>query len=136
MKTILYLPLFLLVILFSCKEKSNPVNSDVDYNYFYKSWTNSYEEQIINDPTNIFRPSDYKEFPAARYRETLIFNQDNTCSYLVLAPNDRHYFQDGKWNLDDQGKNIITIFDSTNTVYKKFQITELKQDILKFILVN
>ena len=131
MKTILYLPLFLLVILFSCKEKSNPVNSDVDYNYFYKSLTNSYEEQIINDPPNIFRPSDYKEFPAARYRETLIFNQDNTCSYLVLAPNDRHYFKDGKWNLDDQGKNIIT-----NTVYKKFQITELKQDILKFILVN
>ncbi len=136
MGTIKYLPLFLLVILFSCKEKSNPVNSEVDYSYFYKSWTNSNEEQIINDPTNIFRPNDYKEFPITWYRETLIFNQDNTCSYLVLAPNDGHYFQNGKWNLIDQENNIIAIFDSTDTIYKKFQITELKQDILKFILVN
>jgi hypothetical protein len=127
----------MLLIFNSCSDdKSNPVNSEIDFNYFYKSWTNSYEEQTLNEPTKIFRPSDYQGFPAAWYRETLIFNQDNTCSYLILDSNDAHYFQDGKWNLADQGKIIITMLDSTNTIYKKFQVTELKQDILKFIIVD
>lgn len=136
MKTIKYFPLFLLVVLVSCEEKSNPVSSEVNYEYFYNSWTRSYEEETNNDSIKLFRPNDYKEFSISRYREILIFKQDNSCSYLVLAPNDAHYFQSGKWNLINQEKNIITIFDSTNTIYKNFQITELKQDILKLIIVD
>lgn len=136
MRTIKYLSLLILIVLISCKDKSNPVSSEVNYDYFYNSWKHSYEEDIINDPTKVFRPSDYKVFPATWYRETFIFRKDNTCSYLVLGPSDIHYFQDGKWNLVDKEKNIITLLDSTNTIYKKFQINELKRDILKIKFVN
>ena len=124
------------IILFSCKEKSNTVAADIEINNLYNSWTNSWEEQISGDSTKIFRPSNYKEFPASWYREVLIFNENSTCSYLVLAPNDAHYFQNGKLTIVDQGKNIFAILDSTERVYKKFQITELKKDLLKYILVN
>ena len=108
----------------------------MDYTYFTKEWTSSYEEQTVNDLTQIFRPRDYKEFPLSRYREQLKFTQDSNCSYLVLAPNDAHYFQNGKWSFVNREKNIIEILDSSGAAYKKFQVIELKQDLLKFVGVN
>ena len=36
----------------------------------------------------------------------------------------------------DREKNIINILDSSGAVYKKFQIVELKQDLLKLVFVN
>lgn len=128
--------LFLLISIISCKEKSNPVISDVDFNYFYKSWTNSFEERIENDSVYIYRPSDYKNFPTSWYREKLIFNPDHTCSYLVIGDRDLHHFENGKWCLVDQEKNIVTIIGSKNTIYRKFRITKLKQDILKYIIAK
>ena len=131
-----YIFILFLLVLFSCKDKSDPVEADIEIDNLYNSWTNSWEEQTSGDSTKIFRPSNYKEFAISRYREVLIFNQNNTCSYLVLAPNDAHYFQNGRLTLVDQEKNIFAILDSTEQVYKKFQITELKKDLLKYILVN
>ena len=136
MKTVKSVLLILVVIFVSCKEKSNPVSSDVDFTYFTTSWTNSFEEETINHEIEIFRPSNYKEFPKSRYREGLIFAQDSNCSYLVLAPNDGHYFQNGKWSFVNREKNIVQILDTSGAAYKKFQIVELKQDLLKLIIVN
>jgi hypothetical protein len=132
MKKIIKYLLLLSIVLVSCKESSNPVDLEVDYNYFYNSWKHSFEEQTTNDNIKIFRPSDYKDFQASWYRETLVFHPDNRCNYLFLAPNDAHYFLNGKWYSDDQEKNIVTIYDSTNTRYKKFHIIELKRDVLRF----
>ncbi|MDO8548800.1 MAG: hypothetical protein Q7S39_01430 [Ignavibacteria bacterium] len=136
MNTIKYLLLFFYFILISCNEKSNPIASNVDFSYLYVNWVHAYEEENINDSIKIFRPNDYKTFPPSRYREMLSFKQDSSCVYLVLAPNDAHYFQNGRWSLINKEKNIIKILDSSNTVYKKFQIIELKQNILKIILVD
>ena len=61
MKTVKSVLIILAVIFVSCKEKTNPVSSDVDFSYFTTSWTNSYEEETINHETEIFRPSNYKE---------------------------------------------------------------------------
>lgn len=101
-----------------------------------KSWTNSYEEEDINRSPQIYRPSDYKEYPSSRYREQLTFNNDSNCKYLVLDPADAHYIKSGKWSMIDREKNIINILDSSGAVYKKFQIVELKQDLLKLVFVN
>ena len=108
MKTVKSVLLILVVILFPAKKKSNPVSSDVDFTYFTTSWTNSFEEETINHEIEIFRPSNYKEFPKSRYREGLIFAQDSNCSYLVLAPNDGHYFQNGKWSFVNREKKYCT----------------------------
>jgi hypothetical protein len=136
MKTVKSVLLMLVVIFVSCKEKSNPVSSTVDYSYFTTSWTNSYEEETINHETEIFRPSNYKEFPLSRYREKLTFTQDSNCRYLVLAPNDAHYFLNGKWSFVNRDEDIVQILDSSGAVYKKFHIVELHQDLLKLIIVN
>ena len=50
--------------------------------------------------------------------------------------NDAHYFQNGKWSFVNREKNIIEILDSSGAAYKKFQVIELKQDLLKFVGVN
>ena len=136
MKTVKSVLIILAVIFVSCKEKTNPVSSDVDFSYFTTSWTNSYEEETINHETEIFRPSNYKEFPLSRYREKLTFAQDSNCSYLVLAPNDGHYFKNGKWSFENRENNIVQILDTSGVAYKKFQIVELKQDLLKLIVIN
>lgn len=131
-----YLFLFLSLFFISCEKDSNPLTPEIDSADLYKSWTNSREEQDINTNILIYRPSDYKEFPASWYREVLIFSKDKTCNYLVLAANDAHYFKKGKWSLIDSKENIVAIFDSAGTVYKKFHIKELEQDIFKFTLVE
>jgi len=84
----------------------------------------------------VFRPDGYKDFPPSRYREQLRFAQDGTCSYLVLSPDDGHYVQNGKWQFADRGKDIIKIVDSTSSVYRIVRIVELKQDMLKLIVVQ
>jgi len=57
-----YLSLVFSLIVFSYSEKSNPIIADFNFTYFTTNWTNSFEEQTKNDPTQIFRPSSYKEF--------------------------------------------------------------------------
>ncbi len=136
MNTLKYLLLCLPLIFISCQEESNPAIYELDYGYLMKSWTNSYEEEIAASLTKIFRPSNYKEYPSSWYREILKFSQDGTCSYLVLASNDAHYFENGKWVIVDGAKRIISILKQSGAPYKKIQIVELKQDILKFVLVD
>ena len=136
MKTVKYLIVLFLITLGSCKEETNPVTSQIDYGQLNKSWTNSFEEQEVNSSTQVYRPNNYKEFPASHYREQYVFNNDSNCSYLVLDPADAHYFKSGKWSLIDREKNIIKVVDSSGTVYKKLQIVELKQDLLKLVFVN
>jgi hypothetical protein len=136
MKTARYLIVLFLITFSSCKEETNPVTSQIDYGQLTRNWTNSYEEEDLNNSTKIFRPSNYKEYPSSRYREQLTFTNDSNCSYLVLDPADAHYFKSGKWSLIDREKNIIKIADSSGVEYKTLQIVELKKDLLKLVSIN
>jgi len=49
---------------------------------------------------------------------------------------DRHYFKTGIWKFLIKKENIIQISDSSGVTYKKFQILELEQSLLKFIIVE
>ncbi len=134
MKTIIYFALLLLIFFISCKDKSNPTVAEQGYSNLTKSWTNSFEEQT--DSIQIYRPSNYKQFPIARFREIFEFSKDSSCSYLVLSPVDAHYMQIGKWSIISRGNKVIGIFDSSQAVYRKFQLVELKQDLLRFVYIN
>ena len=133
METVKYLILLILITLGSCKEETNPVVSQIDYGQLAKSWTNSYEEEGINNSLKIFRPSNYKKYTLSHYREEFMFSNDSTCNYLVLDPADAHYFKTGKWSFIDRAKNIVTIIDTSGVVYKTMQIVELKQDLLTIV---
>ena len=94
-----------------------------------KSWTQSYEENI-SESYIIYRPSDYKDFPPSRYRQVYIFRDNKNCEYLILAPNDAHYMENGNWEYDAKN-NIIKVMNSDFIVLYEFEIIELKDDLLK-----
>ena len=131
---------YLLVMLFSliaCKGESDFVPSKINSAYLYNSWTNSFEEQKnANEMIQIFRPNNYTEFPASRYREIITFRKDGSCTFFILDPADAHHFENGQWKFLDRENNIIGILKSSDKVYKKFQILELKSDLLKILLIN
>ena len=135
MNTLKYLLLFLPLVLISCNDESNTVTSVWDYGYLTASWTNSYEEETASNSTKIFRLSNYRDFPSSRYREMLIFSQDGNCSYLVLASNDGHYLEYGKWIIVDYDKHIIEILKPSGAHYKNFQVVELSKDLLKIVMI-
>lgn len=99
-----------------------------------KSWIQSYEEKT-SEAIEIFRPSDYKEFPLSRYRQIFHFYENKICDYRVLAANDGHYMASGSWMLNSQ-KNTITIYNSENKVLYVWEVVELKDTILKMKAKN
>jgi len=112
------------VFLFTNCEKEKI--SDLDL--IERSWIHSHEEDGENG-YSIYRPSDYKEFPPSWFRQYFDFKDNNVCSYLVLAPNDAHYIQEGVWKYDESN-NIIKIMSGTDVIFE-FQILELNKNILK-----
>ena len=107
---------------------TNCEQEDVNLNKIEGSWFHSQEEDNENGDWT-FRPSDYKEFPPSRFRQYFEFKDNNVCSYLVLAPNDAHYIQEGVWKYDES-TNIITIMSESEVVFE-FQIIVLNKNILK-----
>jgi hypothetical protein len=134
MKMISYLSVFFLILFASCKNKSNPTVPGQDYSSLVQSWTNSIEEQT--DSIQVYRPSNYKQYPTVRFREVFEFSKDSTCSYLVLSPTDAQYMQSGRWSILSTDNKVIAIFDSSQRMYTKFQLVELNQDLLKFVYLN
>lgn len=99
-----------------------------------KSWTQSYEEKTLEE-IEIYRPSDYKDFPLSRYRQIFNFYENNVCDYLVLAANDGHYMESGSWEFNNQ-TNIISIYNSEFEVLYEWEVVELKDKILKMRAKN
>ena len=99
-----------------------------------KSWTHSFEDSKAGE-FEIYRPSDYKEFPVSRYRQVFNFKANNQCEYLVLEANDAHCMKNGKWELDNKTNNIIIYDDNSEALYE-YEIIELKDDLLKLKAIN
>ena len=94
-----------------------------------KNWTRSYEEETSNG-IQIYRPSEYKEFPPSRYRQVIGFEENNVCRYLVLADNDAHFMEKGKWEYNEKTK-IIQIYNSNSEIKYKFEVVEQTNNLLK-----
>ena len=123
-----YLPLIAFIgLITSCTEEVQLVET---FNTrLLKCWTHSYEEEN-NTEDKIFRSCDFREFGPSRYRSTYIFEEDNSCQYLVLANNDAHFFQTATWELDEQTQ-VIVIKGANNEVIQEIEVIELAEDRLK-----
>ena len=117
--------LILLAFSFSFKQKNSFSKNDI-----IGCWTSSIEEANPNSNESVFRPCDFKIFPPRRYRYRIELNDNDNCSWLVLAPNDGHYMTDGTWSYNKETQTIC-IFDLSMKVINKFKIIELKKDIMK-----
>ncbi len=121
------LPLIMLFfLLVGCKKDSENNETDTyQISLLKKTWEHSYEELH-----NIYRPSDYMDFPASRYRQSFTFKDDNVCYYSVLAPDDRHYEEEGKWKFDPKTK-VLEMTNSKSVILYKFKIIKLTENILE-----
>ena len=117
-----------LVVIFSltCYGQENN-NSESD---LIGCWTHSREENQNNSEVKVYRPCDYKEFPASRYRHGLVLKENGKCSWLYLAPNDAHHMVKGTWMYEGENR-IIEIFNAKGESVNKYMLIELNEKIMK-----
>ena len=125
-KIMLYMITIIVVI--GCS-KSTTEPSEIDIPDLYKTWLHSYEEQETYYP-ELFRPDDYKEFLASRFRMKYTFNKNGSCQWMVLSPDDAHYLQSGTFRRYDMK---VFIFDNNGTLqdHLSFKIINLQQNLLE-----
>jgi len=127
MSKLLYLSgLFAAVLMITGCQKDDEVNL---VSLIQNEWTHSREEQSSQE-IEIYRPSNFKEFPLSRYRQIFSFLDNNRCDYLVLAENDAHFMASGSWEYDDKTR-IVRIFNSNFELQHEFEIVEIAGNLLK-----
>ena len=132
MRKIIILTIFLAlgIMITSCKNNQTSNQKTL----LEKSWTHSSEESNSGE-FEIYRPSDYKEFPVSRYRQVFNFKDNDQCEYLALEANDAHDMKYGKWELDEKANNI-KIYNAHSELLYEYEIIELKDDLLKLKAIN
>jgi hypothetical protein len=111
------------------------VPDDPDLTLLLQSWARSYEEETGSStkPGQVFRPSDFKQFPATWFRMRYIFGEDRKCEWLVLHPSDAHFMKQGTWTADPRDDRVILIYDTNGTLVESvsFKILELEENLLR-----
>ena len=114
----------------SCKKDNNTIQRSLLEN----SWTHSSEESMPGQ-IEVYRPSNYKEFPQSRYRQIFNLKNNNLCDYLVLLPNDGQYMKNGNWEFDEKSNNI-KIYNENSEVLYEYEVIELRDNLLKLKAIN
>ncbi len=94
-----------------------------------KCWTHAFEEDG-QDNNMIFRPCLTHTFPAPRYRHTFTLNENGEAEYSVLAPNDAHTTEQGKWSYDSASKKL-KISNQENAAVHVYEVLEINEDLLR-----
>lgn len=131
------IPLLILFFLNSCSLTSvAEKDQTVDEELLKQHWVHSHEENVdengyIHPLNGIYRPSNYKEFPFARFRMQYKFFEEGDAEYFYLAPNDGHYFKSAKWEVNAENR-LLTITDTSTQVSgnPNFMIKELTKNKL------
>ena len=118
--------ILLLAVISFCKVGCDS-NVENEMNLLMKTWTHSYEEDVAGKM--VFRPADYTIFAPSRYRKVIQLKKDNVCYYLVLAPNDAHYMEEGKWKYSETEKKL-QIRNAINELKFDYKVLRLESDIL------
>lgn len=92
-------------------------------------WANAFEEEG-QDSTLIFRPCATHTFPEARYRNTFTLLENGEVEYSVMADNDAHTTERGKWSYDVQTKKLM-ISNMHNSLVHEFEVIEIGDNVLK-----
>lgn len=117
------MPLFFLsILMLSCQDQTGSLDQNTNP-LLINCWKHSYEEDPAGD-VDLYRPCDSMEFPLSRFRGTITFKENGECEYLVLSPNDAHYFQSGRWEFVEETQTIL-IRDEHEAVVKELQVVEL-----------
>lgn len=82
----------------------------------------------------MYRPKDFKEFPASRFRMQYIFYKNGDCEWYYLAPDDGHHFKPGKWQVDPNDRSVLQIIKNDTT--ESYRIIELTKDVLRISLIK
>ncbi|MCI5055193.1 MAG: hypothetical protein MRY83_03740 [Flavobacteriales bacterium] len=91
-------------------------------------WKHSYEEDT-GDGIKVYRPCDYKKWPASRFRHFIEFNENGTHKYLWLSPIDAHRAKEGKWSINkDLTELTLTDAEGKSQLIK---IIAFEEDLLK-----
>ncbi|MDI6802417.1 MAG: hypothetical protein QME58_01050 [Bacteroidota bacterium] len=123
---------FYTLVLIGCNSDQILNSDEIDISELKKKWIHSREEET--DSIQIYRPVNYKVFPPSRYRQVYSFADSGECEYLVLAPNDAHYFENGTWTFNEDNK-LLVIFDSTQQAIRELKIISVTKDQLKFVQI-
>lgn len=96
-----------------------------------QQWVRSFEEDDALGGM-VFRPSYYKEFPPARFRQVVVFNSNRTCDILLLNANDAHAFKQAKWRF--LNSEVIEIYETISTkkdnVLHRWSVVKSEKDLL------
>ena len=123
--------LLILVFALSCKEKPTPAKVPIDMSSLTQSWTHSFEEE--SDSIALYRPSDYKNYPGARYRDNFDLQNDGSCNYMVLSPDDAHYSVRGTWSVRISDGTIVELRDTLGNIHYVLKVVELRSDLLRIL---
>jgi hypothetical protein len=108
--------------------------SGIDTDYLCRHWVHSVEEQTRGEKALIYRPSDFKQFPASRFRMQYVFYKNGDCEWYYLSPDDAHGFKSGKWRIDSKEKDVLQIVKRDSM--ESYRIIELTKDILRIVLIK
>ena len=120
----------ILILLITYTISSYIITNDINKTDLIGCWTDSMKEKNPKDSIRIFRPCDFKEFPASRFRFIMELKNDEKCICLYLAPIDAHQMMDGTWNHKRETKTL-RIFNTQNGEVKVFQVSEKEEKSIK-----
>lgn len=100
---------------------------------FLGCWVDSREETESKAPMSFFRPCDFKEFPASRFRFEMRLFDDGACHWKFLDPGDKHGFKLGSWRFNPFD-NEIQILDETGNQVHLFKVQSVGQYQITFDL--
>lgn len=124
----------LALVLAACSlQEPNSSSETISIEHLTQHWVHSAEEDQPNGAIHVYRPHDFKEFPASRFRMQYIFKPDGSCDWFYLAPNDGHHFRSGTWRLDPQ-ETVLHVEQGEHTV--SYRIVEMRKSLLRVAPIN
>ena len=124
-KLIFFVTLVFTMSFFSCEDNTELMTTLPD-SLIDRVWIHAHEDD--KNTLAVYRPADVITLPISRYRQTFLFNADQTCDYSVLAPNDAHYGEKGYWNFD---MGVVSIFNDDDQLQFRLEIVEANSQVLK-----
>lgn len=115
----------LLSLLLTMGCSDNDMVFDLDYpQELINSWTASYEEG-----EGVYRLSDSRTFPPARFRQIYQFMEDYQCKVLYIGPADGHLKEDRIWGYDKKEK-VIRVYTIDGDFEFSLKIIDVSEDRL------
>jgi hypothetical protein len=126
-----FLPIIVLIASACAVSGCLKENDDANINTqnLINSWVNSMEEETGNDVL-IYRPSYYKEFYGAWFRQRFTLKENNKCVYSVGLAACGQMEVEGFWELKNE-QNILIVYNKNMEIRFKFEIISLEPDMLR-----